>query len=73
MEGGPFAPKKSSKKFAQCRKKFQSRPVLCATRKKGKTFWFNFPGQQVQFKICRTFGRTKSVTSDVSKNTDEKP
>ena len=61
------------KKICTMPKKFQSRPVLCATRKKGKTFWFNFPGQQVQFKICRTFGRTKSVTSDVSKNTDEKP
>ena len=75
---GPFYEKKIEK-VSQCRKNWKGDPLVspgnvCYAREKEKPFWFSSLGQQIQFKICRPFGRTIFVTSGVSKkNTHEKP
>ena len=71
IEGGPFGGKKL-KEVAQCRKKLTGGRlvlpgIVCYSEKKEKPFWFSSLGQEVQFKVCRTFGRTILVTSVVSK------
>ena len=66
------------RKVAQCRNKMTGDPLVspgnvCYAEKE-KPFLVQFLDLQVQFKFCRTFGRTILVTAGVSKkNTDEKP
>ena len=69
----PLLPKKHRKNLHNAEKNLSLARYCVLRGKKEKLFGSISQANKYNLKFCRTFGRTKSVTSDVSKNTDEKP